>query len=304
MEQTEYPRMERENYRRMLRGEQEEKMPARAAGQSVLLRLIGLQAALCAVVLAAVFLISRVSPSAMTRLREGYARISARDASVTELLGRLRQGGQQVRSRLEQARQTAAAPETAVPAAETTADSLQRMEVLSDETGETVAVGVVEAGSGGGDLGGKAAAEGTSFAPYSISAPVTAPVKNARITSRFGYRTNPISGRYGFHTGLDLAAPAGTPVAAAFYGTVEETGENEVWGKYVLLRHSDSLETYYCHLSAVNVTQGAVLRNGEIIGYVGSTGWSTGPHLHFEVRIDGVRMDPERLLYPAHFDAA
>ena len=90
----------------------------------------------------------------------------------------------------------------------------------------------------------------------------------------------------------------GTPVAAAFYGEIEETGENDVWGKYVLMPHSEQLETYYCHLSEIYVTEGSVIRQGETVGLVGSTGWSTGPHLHFEVRIGGVRVDPERLLYP------
>ncbi len=69
-------------------------------------------------------------------------------------------------------------------------------------------------------------------------------------------------------------------------------------GEYVLMRHSEQLETYFCHLSEIYVTEGSVIRQGETVGLVGSTGWSTGPHLHFEVRIGGVRVDPERLLYP------
>lgn len=305
MEQTGVPRMEREAYRRQLRGDMEEIFQNQTpkTGQQMLLRLIGLQAAICALVLAAVFLAARVSPTALDRMRQEYARVTARDLSVSELFGRLKQGGQQVRSRLESATpvvaeevRTTAAPVTAQ------AERMTDLTVVSDETGETVAVGVVEDGAGGGDLAGRAAAEGTTFASYTVSAAVTMPVQNARITSPFGWRTNPVSGNYGFHTGLDLAVPEGTPVAAAFYGVVKETGEDDVWGKYILLRHSDSLETYYCHLSGVNVTSGAVLRSGEIIGFVGSTGWSTGPHLHFEVRIGGVRVDPERLLFPAHFD--
>ncbi|MBQ6266956.1 MAG: M23 family metallopeptidase [Clostridia bacterium] len=302
MEQSGYPRMEREAYRRQLRGDAEASMQKTPkSGQQMLLRLIGLQAALCALVLAAAFVATRLSPTALERMRQEYARITARDLSVSELFGRIKQGGQQVRSRLEAAEPAAAEPSAPVTAA---AESVTAMTDVSDETGETVATGVVEDGAGGLDLEGRAAVEGATFAPYTISAAVTMPVESTRITSGFGYRTNPVSGNYGFHTGLDLAAPAGTPVAAAFYGVVEETGEDDVWGNYILLRHSDSLETCYCHLSAVNVTQGAVLRSGEIIGYVGSTGWSTGPHLHFEVRIDGVRVDPERLLFPDHFDAA
>ncbi|MBR2731504.1 MAG: M23 family metallopeptidase [Clostridia bacterium] len=308
MEQAGTPRMEREAYRRQWRGAAEDGVQHRPpkTGQQMLLRLIGLQAALCALVLAAVFAAGRLSPTALERMRQEYARITARDLSVSELFGQLRQGGRQVRSRLESA--APAAAEATLPAAApvtaAASGSVTDVTVVSDETGETVAVAVVEDGAGGGDLGERAAAEGATFAPYTVSAAPVMPVRSARITSPFGWRTNPVSGNYGFHTGLDLAAPEGTPVAAAFYGTVEEIGEDDVWGKYVLLRHSDSLETYYCHLSGVNVTQGAVLRSGEIIGFVGSTGWSTGPHLHFEVRIGGVRVDPERLLFPAHFDDA
>ena len=140
--------------------------------------------------------------------------------------------------------------------------------------------------------------KGTSFAPYYVSVDPVIPVKDARVTSKFGYRTNPISGNYGFHTGIDLAAEEGTPVSAAFYGRVCETGENEVWGKYVLMEHSEKFSTYYCHLSEFYVEEDAIIRQGETIGLVGSTGWSTGPHLHFEVRINGVRVNPEPLLYP------
>ena len=107
-----------------------------------------------------------------------------------------------------------------------------------------------------------------------------------------------VSGKYGFHTGLDLAAAEGTPVAASFYGRVVETGSSDVWGNYVLLEHSEDFCTYYCHLSEIYVEEDAVIRQGETVGLVGSTGWSTGPHLHFEVRINGVRVNPETLLYP------
>lgn len=160
---------------------------------------------------------------------------------------------------------------------------------------DTVAVGKII--GGGEDIGSEQAIKGTTFASYTVSAPVTVPVEG-RLTSPFGYRTNPVSGKYGFHTGIDLAAPEGTPVAAAYGGRVTDSGENDVWGKYVLVEHSDGFETYYCHLSEIYAPQETVLRKGETLGLVGSTGWSTGPHLHFEVRIDGVRVDPEPLIYP------
>lgn len=160
---------------------------------------------------------------------------------------------------------------------------------------DAVAVGKII--GGGEDIGSEQAIKGTSFASYTVSAPVTVPVEG-RLTSPFGYRTNPVSGKYGFHTGIDLAAPEGTPVASAYGGRVTDSGENDVWGKYVLVEHSDGFETYYCHLSEIYAPEETVLRKGETLGLVGSTGWSTGPHLHFEVRIDGIRVDPEPLIYP------
>jgi murein DD-endopeptidase MepM/ murein hydrolase activator NlpD len=188
---------------------------------------------------------------------------------------------------------------------EMTVSEVDSYDVISDETGETVAVGELkENGSGGGDIEHKEAAKGTSFAPYYVSVDPVLPVENARITSRFGYRTNPVSGNYGFHTGLDLAAEEGTPVAASFYGRIIETGSSDVWGNYVLMEHSEKLQTYYCHLSEIYVEENAVIRQGETIGLVGSTGWSTGPHLHFEVRINGIRVNPESLLYPEKADEA
>lgn len=161
---------------------------------------------------------------------------------------------------------------------------------------DVIAVGKIT-DSGGEDIGSEQAIKGTSFASYTVSAPVTTPVQG-RLTSPFGYRINPVSGNYGFHTGIDIAAAAGTPVAAAYGGRVTDTGESDVWGKYVLIEHSDGFETYYCHLNEIYVSEGTILRKGETLGLVGSTGWSTGPHLHFEVRIDGVRVDPEPLIYP------
>ena len=166
-------------------------------------------------------------------------------------------------------------------------------EVTSDETGEKIAVGEIIDGSGGSDT---ESAKGTSFASYFVSANPIMPVKGARITSRFGYRTHPITGKKGFHTGLDLAAAEGTPISAVYYGKVTKTGEDDSWGKYVLVEHSDGFETFYCHLSEIYAEKGAVIRQGETVGLVGSTGMSTGPHLHFEVRINGIRVDPELLI--------
>lgn len=115
---------------------------------------------------------------------------------------------------------------------------------------------------------------------------------HGRITSRYGYRTNPISGKYGLHTGVDIAANEGTDIVAAYNGVIKETGYGEKKGNFVLMEHSDGTQTLYCHCSEVLVTEGSVIRAGEVIALVGNTGWSTGPHLHFEIHIKGSAVDP------------
>lgn len=279
-----------------------------------LVRLILLQSVLCILIVTGVFVASKISPSAFERMKSDYGRIMQNDMSAGEIVEQLKSAADFVFKPTETAEPAMAEAEietepeieaetkTAEVSEEVTVDSY---EVTSDETGETVAVGeIVQNGSGGGDMEQKEAAKGTSFAPYYVSVDPVLPVKNARITSRFGYRTNPVSGNYGFHTGLDLAAAEGTPVAATFYGKIIETGSSDVWGNYILMEHSEKLQTYYCHLSEIYVEEGAVIRQGETIGLVGSTGWSTGPHLHFEVRINGIRVNPETLLYHENADEA
>ncbi len=268
-----------------------------------LIKLILLQSLLCVLIVGGVLAVSKISPAAFERMKADYGKIMQRDMSAGEIVEQIKNAAEFVLKPVESAEQKT---ETATVKAEIKEDvTVSSYEVTSDETGETVAVGeIVQSGSGGGDMESKEAAKGTSFAPYYVSVRPVLPVKNARVTSQFGYRVNPVSGNYGFHTGLDLAADEGTPVSAVFYGRVIETGSSDVWGNYVLMEHSEKLRTYYCHLSEIYVEDNAVIRQGETIGLVGSTGWSTGPHLHFEVRINGVRVNPESLLYPENADEA
>ena len=311
MNDFEYPsqRTEREEYRGRFRFTDEDAPKRKTSRKSApktktdyLVRLILLQCVMTAVIVSAVFLVSKVSPDAYASIREDYLKIMQKDMSAGEMIEQLKDTAEYVFNPSESYESALSGNVlTESSAGELTVDSF---EVTSDETGESVAVGEIINGSGGGDIEGKEAVDGTSFAPYYVSVDPVMPVKNARITSRFGYRTNPVSGNYGFHTGLDLAAEEGTPISAVFYGRVAETGENDVWGKFVLMEHSDGLATYYCHLSEIYVEENAVIRQGETIGLVGSTGWSTGPHLHFEIRINGVRVDPEKLLWPETADEA
>ncbi|MCG1047923.1 MULTISPECIES: M23 family metallopeptidase [Mycetohabitans] len=120
------------------------------------------------------------------------------------------------------------------------------------------------------------------------------PVASARLSSRFGERVHPISGRRAFHNGVDWAAPRGTPVRASGAGTVTFSGWRHGYGKTIVVRHAQHYETVYAHLSrtAPKLRTGAKIARGDVIGYVGSTGWATGPHLHYEVRHQGRHVNP------------
>jgi murein DD-endopeptidase MepM/ murein hydrolase activator NlpD len=112
---------------------------------------------------------------------------------------------------------------------------------------------------------------------------LSAPVAGARMTSGYGLRRHPINGGVRMHSGVDLAAPTGTPVRAASDGVVALAGWRGGYGLAVELDHGQTLVTRYAHLSRLAVQRGQRVRRGELIGFVGSTGRSTGPHLHYEV---------------------
>ena len=115
------------------------------------------------------------------------------------------------------------------------------------------------------------------------------------ITSLFGYREDPFTGEVAYHGGTDIAAPGGTPILAAADGTVSVANGTDSWGGsygyHVKIGHADSFETLYAHCSSICVTEGQQVKQGEVIAYVGTTGSSTGNHLHFEVRQDGERVN-------------
>ena len=150
---------------------------------------------------------------------------------------------------------------------------------------------------------GLPAAEGTTLAPYFLTASMWSPVSGL-VTSQFGWRSHPVSGQDDFHTGVDIAAAQGTPILAALPGVVEQTGYSESYGNFVVLRHSDNLRTTYNHCSEILAKEGEQLARGDRIALVGSTGISTGPHLHFEVEVKGLKADPLQALEVTEYEAA
>lgn len=121
--------------------------------------------------------------------------------------------------------------------------------------------------------------------------------QNQGITSYFGWRSIPELGLNDFHTGLDFAANVGTPVYAACSGTVTVAGMFKIGGNMIRIATGTGLDTLYAHLSGFAVTVGQHVEAGQLIGYVGATGMVTGPHLHFEVQINGTSVDPMQYLY-------
>jgi murein DD-endopeptidase MepM/ murein hydrolase activator NlpD len=117
-----------------------------------------------------------------------------------------------------------------------------------------------------------------------------------RVTSSFGQRQDPFNGEGAFHSGIDISAPIGTPVRAAADGAVEEAGMESGYGREILLNHGHDIETRYGHLSGFAVVAGQQVKRGQVIGYVGMSGRSTGAHLHYEVRIHHAPVNPHKYL--------
>ena len=127
------------------------------------------------------------------------------------------------------------------------------------------------------------------------------PLDGARISSSFGMRKHPISGFNKMHKGVDFAAPTGTPVYAGGNGIIEMVGVNGGYGKYIRIRHNNEYKTAYAHLNSYKkgISKGVRVNQGDIIGYVGSTGRSTGPHLHYEIIYQNQQINPLTLKLPS-----
>ncbi len=138
-----------------------------------------------------------------------------------------------------------------------------------------------------------AAASATpSYRPSTVSIPSRNPLSGAALTSGYGMRIHPVLGGRRAHKGVDLAQPTGTPVYATADGVIGKAEWFSSYGLYISMEHGGNIQTRYGHLSRLNVAAGQKVQKGDLIGYVGSTGRSTGPHLHYEVRINGLAVNP------------
>ncbi|KRA80374.1 hypothetical protein ASD76_14435 [Altererythrobacter sp. Root672] len=134
---------------------------------------------------------------------------------------------------------------------------------------------------------------GIATAPRTkVSIPSMMPVNGVTMTSDYGMRVHPVLGGRRNHKGIDLAGPMGTPVYATADGVVSRAERFSSYGNYIQIEHGGELQTRYAHLSGYAVAAGEQVTKGQLIGYIGTTGRSTGPHLHYEVRVSGEAVDP------------
>jgi murein DD-endopeptidase MepM/ murein hydrolase activator NlpD len=139
-----------------------------------------------------------------------------------------------------------------------------------------------------GRKGGYYTLDGKSLATAYLSTPL----EFSRVSSGFAMRFHPILHQWKAHLGVDYAATIGTPVRTVGDGVVEFAGEQNGFGNVVIVKHNNLEQTVYAHLSRIGVHAGQAVTQGQYIGAVGQTGWATGPHLHFEFRVNGVHQDP------------
>jgi murein DD-endopeptidase MepM/ murein hydrolase activator NlpD len=145
----------------------------------------------------------------------------------------------------------------------------------------------------------RVAHKATPAAPHAITLPValSEPLAHVRVTSPYGWRVHPVLGSWRFHDGVDFGAPKGTPVLAAAGGVIADIGRRGNYGEYIRVRHGGHVQTAYAHLSgfAHGLHVGSTVARGQVIGYVGRSGLATGPHLYYEVIVDGQRLDPLKI---------
>ena len=179
-------------------------------------------------------------------------------------------------------------------------ETIAAMQATSDEIGKKIAALQAEeeakkaaAAAAANQANGAVTTTGTSDYTVTAAGSGVWPAPDSHtITSNYGGRSYPLDGSYNYHLGTDIGASYGTPVVAYQGGTVLIASYHWSYGNYVVVDHGNGLSTLYAHMSALTVSAGQTVTAGQQVGQVGSTGSSTGPHLHFEVRINGSNVDP------------
>lgn len=151
-------------------------------------------------------------------------------------------------------------------------------------------------GYGAGGWGTQTAPQGSSLETLEPENAITLPIRGYTVTSEYGWRKDPFTGKRDFHTGIDLAVAEGTAIHSAMEGIVQKSAWSASYGNYVQVLHESGLVTRYCHMQYIFVRQGQRVSREDVLGTVGQTGNVTGPHLHFELFCNDVRYDPAKAL--------
>lgn len=170
--------------------------------------------------------------------------------------------------------------------------SVQAVETIGQLSGENA----LTLGYGAGGWSRRAAPEGSSLEALEPENALSLPVRGYVITSGYGWRSDPFTGKADFHTGIDLAVAEGTAIHPAWSGMVQKSAWNPSYGNYVQILHENGLVTRYCHMQYIFVRQGQRVSLDDVLGTVGQTGAATGPHLHFELFCNDLRYDPTEAL--------
>ena len=258
-------------------------------------KIVLTQAIVCALLVGLAFLAQRAMPNTYRQLQQAYTRVMQTDMTVREVWAAASGAFQSLRGEIYVAApQREENPEEETQNEDDYEDAYEDEEDYEYNYNNDASEAPEEPAAGGPDI--TPPAPTYTFMPLRTTVPPVWPVDGGELSSGFGYRYHPVTGAPGMHTGIDIAAPEGTPVAAAFRGTVYRIGYNTRAGNYIILDHGGGMQTVYMHCYEILVEEGMAVRAGETIALVGSTGDSTGPHLHFELRVNGVRGDPLPLL--------
>lgn len=285
----------------------------KSGGRDPYLLVLMVQLAACAVLLGLAYAAERVQPPFYEELSSGYLRlIVARQTSLPAFSGQaLAEGYASLRDNATDAvagiitdllnpgeaaeasppaQSAAAQPEQTPPLQEEASSAL---EPKAEETSAALT------GAGGwmglGDGDGRTPPSSCALSPILLSAWLEPPVSGT-VTSAYGYRPHPVTESDDFHRGVDIAAPQGTEIRAPLPGIVSEVDSSAIYGNFITLDHGNGVMTTYCHCDTIVAKQGENLRKGELLATVGSTGISTGPHVHFEIQKDGRYYNPAWLL--------
>ena len=225
-----------------------------------------------------------------TALSESQAELDAKSAEATQILDELNDKTAELQAyyaeyeekESELSASIAQKEQEYTEALQAEEEARREEEAAANNNNSGSSGGNSNAGSEGGSSSGGASSSGWLYPlPYRVS-----------ITDAYGWRINPISGQRSFHHGTDFAAGSGTAIYASRSGTVTDAGYDDVYGYSVTINHGDGYSSLYAHMTHFVVSSGDYVTQGQVIGYVGSTGWSTGPHLHFSIYYNGSSVNP------------